>query len=91
MRQVDLRSQFVRQAIGQKVVDRNCVERGVGEQGVARGVGEARRLDLDMEIVDVERIGLRLEAREDVEDRQRDDRPARSAGIRRSSVRGTRS
>ena len=82
MRQVDLRGQFVRQSVGKEILNRNCGERGVGDKGVARGVSEARRFDLDMEIVDIERIRPDLEARQDVEDHQSDD----ALAVRRAFV-----
>ena len=53
---------MVRQSVGEKIVNRNCGERRVGEKRVARGVSEARRFDLDMEIVDIEGIGPDLKA-----------------------------
>ena len=73
MRQVNFRRQFIRQAIRQKIIDRNLCEPRIAEECVARGVSEARRFDLDVEVVDVERIGLRLEARQDVQNYQSDD------------------
>ena len=73
VRQVDLRRQFIGQAVGQKIIDRNLREPRIADECVARGVSEARRFDLDVEVVDIERIGLRLEARQDVQNDQGDN------------------
>ena len=87
MRQIDLRRQFVGQAIGQEIVDRNLGMRRIAHECVARCISEARRFDLEVKVVDVERIRLRLEARQDVQDCQSDDSlPVRRAFVDRPST-----
>ena len=80
--EVDHAGEAVGERVGEHVVDGDVRLGRIGKQRVAHRIGQPRRLDLDMQPVGRLRIALRLEARQDVEDHQRDD----ALAVRRAFV-----
>ncbi len=85
--EIDLRGKFISELVGQQIIDRHVRDRHIRDERITRRIGQPRRFDFDVEIVHVQWTGLHLEARQDVEDHQRDDAlPVRRAFVDRSSA-----
>ena len=71
-RPVDTAGELGRETLVEQGRDRDTHESGVGDVGVAHGIGETRRLERDMEALGAERVERgKIEALQDVEQYQR--------------------